>query len=98
MIVVRIELYPNGNVTQARELQHLEIRNVGGTVAEGQYLVTLGEQTVALNKQPREQHPAQLVSNALHTLGFGPVRAPEPLDLSRIPASEEEDDSFDLSR
>jgi len=93
MIVVKVEVHPNGSAAHARELHRLEIRNVGGTVQEGQYLATLGDRTATVQDHPRlESDAVQLLANALHALGISPIRAPEPFDLSRI---EPFDQAFD---
>lgn len=37
MLVVKVELWPNGNAKQARELGRAEIGNVGGDLISGVY-------------------------------------------------------------
>ncbi|ULH17374.1 hypothetical protein MF271_19480 (plasmid) [Deinococcus sp. KNUC1210] len=74
MIVVKIEVHPNGQAHCAREIERVTIRNIGGTEEHGDYLIGLGPPehpqhvTATLRHWPRTRRVASLIHRALVTL------------------------------
>lgn len=72
MIVVKVELWPHGDASQARELERVSITNVDGTPTLGEYNVQIADSGLSahVGRWPRQRRsPLQLVCRALQALG-----------------------------
>lgn len=76
MLVVRVELWPNGRAWKAKELARVEIANVGGSELFGDYRVESEAEgstlrTGVIRAHPRRAQPLLvLVAQALAALGY----------------------------
>lgn len=77
MLVVKVELWPNGSQSKAREIGRMEIAHVGGDLAVGEYRVEVpagrdwcGRQG-EVNGHDRLLPIWWLVAKALKSVGFG---------------------------
>lgn len=71
MLLVRIEIHPNGDSSRARTLSEMRIANVGGTVEYGDYAVELGDRKASVTGHSRLTSPVWvLVSKALRALHY----------------------------
>lgn len=78
MIVVKVELWPNGSEARAREIGRMEIENVAGPLATGDYRVEVPPgrdwcaRVGAVPAHDRLLPVWWLVARALKAVGFGP--------------------------
>lgn len=75
MIVVKVELWPHGNQSEAREIGRMTVANVGGNERHGDYAVHIADDTGLraageVHGHPRSAKIWWLLAKALHKSGF----------------------------
>jgi hypothetical protein len=75
MLVLKLELWPHGNQSAAREIGRMTIVNVGGSERHGDYAVAIADDTgerwqAEVHGHPRKAKAWWLVAKALYRCGF----------------------------